>query len=81
MLLVAAIFGSIVAIVIVALGYLLLDPHRVEKLSVFEHTANDVSSATKNTLDEIAKTNATAMRDAILEKKNELIGNTSNLIR
>jgi hypothetical protein len=80
-MLVAAIFGSIVAIIILALGYLLLDPHRAEKLSVFEHTTNEASSATKNTLDEIANTNASSLKDTIIEKKNELIGNTSNLIR
>ena len=78
MMWIVAAFASVIAVVIMVLGFIIVDPEGMEKMSVFEDTANEAAETGKSTVDNISKLNASSVVDPIIEKKDEVIATITN---
>ncbi len=78
MMWIVAIFGSVIALVIISLGFIMINPDSFEKMSVFEDTASKAVKTSKSTVDDISKLNASSIIDPIVEKRDEVIDVITN---
>lgn len=73
MMWIVAAFGSVIAVVIIVLGFIIINPESAEKMSVFEDTANEAVKTSKSTVSDISRLNASSFVDPIIEKKKDVI--------
>lgn len=73
-----AVFAVSLAIVIIIIGMIMINPDTAGHFTIFKDGANEASSAGKSTMEEISRTNASLVIDPIEEKKDELIGMIKN---
>lgn len=78
MMWIVAAFASVIAVVIMVLGFIMVSPEGMEKMSVFEDTANEAARTGKSTVNDISKLNASSVMDPIVEKKDEVIAIITN---
>jgi hypothetical protein len=69
-----AIFAVVLAVVIIVIGLIMINPETASQMSIFKDTANGASQTGKSTMNEISKTNASSITGPLDETKDELLG-------
>jgi len=78
MMWIVAVFASVIAIVIMVLGYIMVNPEAMKKMSIFEDSANDAAKTGKSAGNNISNFNASSIVDPIIEKKDEVVAKITN---
>lgn len=73
-----AVFAVSLAIVIIIIGMIMINPDTAGHFTIFKDGAYEASNTTKSTMVEISRTNVSSVIDPIEEKKDELIGMIKN---